>query len=269
MTLDRVMEKSSIRFPWLLNRQETEELLELIAQNLPGRVNYEISVLKEMQGEPGEVVKEESKLSITGEIKDLRNVLAENKFEAVLDEKDSGLVKEIRFHKVPGWKFTDYNKAIRDLWNNVWQITRQYFDERAPVPVKCIPYREETERIINWTIKSMHVGAPSDYIEELKNVVEKAYSGKPKIKKETQEDGTITYRFDGCIKTREHKCAIQVVGMPIPYADAFIHHADVVHRTEEIDLLSDVIRKEFKKYEKEYNEKQKEAEEFMRDKNDK
>ncbi|MEM4244781.1 MAG: hypothetical protein QW404_02180 [Candidatus Nanoarchaeia archaeon] len=128
MSIDHVLEKTIIKLPRPLSLKETEDLIEYIAEQLPGDIYYKISRNKSVIKNPEGILKFDGSGSISANIKSYKSGAYEN-FSCEPDDftKDSK-ISAIKFTTVPGWKLFDYRKEVVELWHEVGKIVAQYFD---------------------------------------------------------------------------------------------------------------------------------------------
>jgi len=130
MSLDQILEKTIIKLPRPLSLEETEDLIEYIAGQLPADIQYKISHNKSVINDPeGKgLLKFDGSGGITANIKNHKSGAYEN-FSCEADDltRDSK-ISVIKFTMVPGWKLFDYRKEVVELWHEVGKVIAQYFD---------------------------------------------------------------------------------------------------------------------------------------------
>ena len=137
MTLDDVMEKTTIALPRLLDLKEAEKLIYHIAVQLPGNVNYHISHYRsffhdsESRRSPEEknrrVLEQDGTVSISVNINSHRNVMAFDVFQFCPSREDTSKLAEIRFQTVPDWELSEYRPEIQKLWDDTRRLVGEYF----------------------------------------------------------------------------------------------------------------------------------------------
>ena len=274
MQLEEKVKKTRIIFPQAISSEETEELFDYIAKKLPAHISYNMNYSKAIiyQGK-GSLWKHVNSIDMEGNIKTLdrkTDVL----FDIIQPTGEYTKTIHLAFRSlVIDRELTEEKPETQQLWDKVRETVKQYFEEKFPdahkpeqelTPAECIPFREDPVKIKEgYKITTMHIGATHDKTEDLKEIIERQYTTKPNIEKEEEEDETITYSFKGEIKGIKHICEVQVIGM-IPFSCTHIHHADVSVPKDKQDSLSPIIKKEFLKYEEEYNTYKREAEKIMK-----
>ncbi|MFH1332434.1 MAG: hypothetical protein ABIH63_04090 [archaeon] len=130
MSIDQVIEETTIGLPKPLSLEETEKLMEYLAKQLPGDVHYKISYNKSIiHGSKDEgLLKFDGSFDIKASIKSHSSGAYEylncEPNELTRDSK----ISVIKFTMVPGWKLFDYRKEVVGLWHEVRKIIAQYFD---------------------------------------------------------------------------------------------------------------------------------------------
>lgn len=136
MTLDGVLDKSTIQFPRLLPRDEAEELIGYIARRLPVRVHYRTQYSRLMNfhdpDTPDKLLIKECAVSVVGDIEMVRNSMAFDTFCMEPSNGDTSKLETMRFQLVPGWELGEYRKDVRALWAYTRRAVNSYFRNHTP-----------------------------------------------------------------------------------------------------------------------------------------
>lgn len=124
MTLDALLEKSTVKFSRPIIYEEVEELFKYIAEKLPGEVRYTLEIGKKIPREKGD--NEISSVKITGNINSLK-YFSLAYFNC---EGDYNSLSAIRFSTIPGYSLDEHSKEEVKLWEDVGKIVNDYFLEK-------------------------------------------------------------------------------------------------------------------------------------------
>ena len=129
MTIDEVLERSTILLPMPLSLERTEKLLVYIAEQLPANISYKLSSHHSIYPEEEKASKQLGTVSITGSIKSLKDVLASDSFNCTHSEKDrnTSRISLIKFSIIPGYELDEYRKEVTRLWDDVRKLVSEYF----------------------------------------------------------------------------------------------------------------------------------------------
>jgi len=132
MSIDQIIEETTIKLPKPLSLEETEKLMEYLAKQLPGDVNYNISANKSIihGAEDEGLLKFDGTVGVKANIKSHSSGAYEH-FSCEPDEfaRDTSRISVIKFMTVPGWELFEYRKEVVGLWREVRNLVTQYFNQ--------------------------------------------------------------------------------------------------------------------------------------------
>lgn len=131
MSIDKLVEKTTIKFLKPLNLRNAEKLLLYISEHLPGTVNYHIEQHKSLSynKEKKKSTKDNGTLTISTNISNSEKVMAFDFPQLIPWEKDSSYVSSIQFPRLSD-NLMDYRPEVQRLWDDVRKIVENYFKER-------------------------------------------------------------------------------------------------------------------------------------------
>lgn len=122
-----------IEFPKSLSLEETNELLNYIAVNLPAKISTKTEIYciryhdeKENKG----FQKTQINLEICGTIMNNNNFNFDN-FITRNYILDSSRILGINFQAIPGYKLEEHRLEVRQLWADVRKQVENYFSEKV------------------------------------------------------------------------------------------------------------------------------------------
>ncbi len=126
MAIEELEDAVTIEFGRVLSLEETEILLEYVAEKLPGRVNYTLTVKKDI--EPYNDSKREiTEIALSGTVSEIKTRFATDEFVCDAYSQDEKRFESFRFRIVPGYESLDqYTQKTKDLWANVRIIICEY-----------------------------------------------------------------------------------------------------------------------------------------------
>jgi len=126
VSLDDILEKSTVRFSEPLTIHEIKKLLEYIAKTLPARISYHASQHFFIYGKNEGDLTEPGTPSVTGTIASLNEIFATDSFSSVPSD---GIPKIslLRFSPIPGYTLTEHRLEIVSLWEDVKTLAEAYF----------------------------------------------------------------------------------------------------------------------------------------------
>jgi hypothetical protein len=131
MSLDEVLEKTTIEFPRPINREEAEKLLLYIAKNLQADVRSIIKYrLTYYHDEIHKYITEDGgTLRIDATVSSLKTPALFDSFHSEPHERDRSYISEIVFGRVPGWELANYGEEKVKFWDDVRVVVNKYFKE--------------------------------------------------------------------------------------------------------------------------------------------
>jgi hypothetical protein len=128
MTLNELLEKSTIVFPKSICLSEAEKLLLYVAKELPGNIPYHISSHKNLFHEPEGLARQDGTVMLTGSICYIQEPFAFDSFQTEPDSSSTELIAKLKFQLIPGYdELEEYNPETLKLWDNVRRVIMQYF----------------------------------------------------------------------------------------------------------------------------------------------
>ena len=128
MTLDDILEKSTIQFPEPLSLQEAQDLLQYIAENLPADIHYLASYHSVFRTKDHKATKEDGTVDITGDIKRLDKDLAFDSFRMHPSDQDCTRMSALCFERIQGYELREYRPEVIRLWDDVRATIQKYFE---------------------------------------------------------------------------------------------------------------------------------------------
>ena len=135
MSIDEIVEKTTIELPMSLSLKGAEKLLYYLAKELPANVSYQIlhhkSIYRPFRESGRKILKQDGTIVISGSISNLEKPLAFDFFQLQASDKgrdDTSKLSVIKFNLVPGWELSEYRPEVIKLWDNVRVKVGQYFE---------------------------------------------------------------------------------------------------------------------------------------------
>ena len=129
MSLETLINKSTVKFPRPLSLKETEKLFSYLTKNLPARITYHADYLMNLRNEDNRVCKDPGTASISGTIS-IDTSHAFDGFESKEYSEDATKISAIKFILTPGYDIEEeYTQDVRSLWNSVKEKVSDYFSQ--------------------------------------------------------------------------------------------------------------------------------------------
>ena len=133
MSIDEIVEKTTIELPMPLSLKGAEKLLYYLAEELPANVSYHIShhksIYRPFRESGRKILKQDGTVEINANINNLEKPFAFDGFQFTSSGmEDTSKLSVIRFNLVPGWELPEYRPEVRELWDQVREKVRQYFE---------------------------------------------------------------------------------------------------------------------------------------------
>jgi len=132
MAIDTLLAESTIKFQTPLTLEGTEELLDYVAENLPGNVstNSNYYTQRHHYTDDGKLTRSRGTVSIGGMITNL-NKPSFDSFSSIHDSEDTSKISAIRFQTIPGYELDEHRSEVRELWSDVRTLINNYFTPRT------------------------------------------------------------------------------------------------------------------------------------------
>ncbi len=134
MSIDEIVEKTTIELPMPLSLKGAEKLLYYLAEEMPANLIYQIlhrkSIYRPFRESGRKILKQDGTIVISGSISNLEKPFAFDSFQlqASDEDRDTSKLSVIRFNLVPGWELSEYRPEVIELWGQVRKKVRQYFE---------------------------------------------------------------------------------------------------------------------------------------------
>ncbi len=128
MTIDEVIEETTINFKHDLNLDETESLFLFIAEKLPANISYHTGYFRDYRYEEDGVTTSNGTVEISGMISRIREPYSFDSFTGVHSEMDTSKFSSFHFSRIPGYEISEYRPVVRQLWDDVREIVEDYFE---------------------------------------------------------------------------------------------------------------------------------------------
>ena len=134
MSIDELLEKTTIKLPRSLTLKEAEKLIYYLAKELPANIHYHTSRHRSIFRSYGEgnrkILEQDGTVKINVNINNIEKPLALDSFQlqASDQDRDTSKLSVIRFNLVPGWELPEYRPEVRELWDKVRGKVGQYFE---------------------------------------------------------------------------------------------------------------------------------------------
>lgn len=131
MSIDEVIEKSTINFPRALALKEAEELIEHLAKKLPANIHYKVSRHKSIgyQEKDERVLKQEGTVNISATVINIKEPMSFDVCEFKPSMKDTSKLSSINFQLIPDYEIHDYRPEVIKLWGDVRKVVEDYFKQ--------------------------------------------------------------------------------------------------------------------------------------------
>lgn len=130
MSIEEVIEKTTIELPREIDLETAEELLRYLAGNLSANIHYNVSYFKSILKKDGEISEFDGSVSLTANISSYENPTAFDACTFMSSSTDTSKLSIIKFGQVPGWDLSEYRQEVRQLWDDVRETVKQYFEQR-------------------------------------------------------------------------------------------------------------------------------------------
>ena len=126
--LEKLIDRSTINFPNLLNENQVEEFFEYLAKNsIKVKYNSTFSGIM-MLNDSGELYQNKNCLEISGTMREI-NSGGNSSFECPTKIMGKNTFEGIRFQTTPGYDLEDHNLRDVKLWAKVRGLTQEYFSK--------------------------------------------------------------------------------------------------------------------------------------------
>ena len=132
MTIDEIMDETTISFKKDLTLEETEDLLKYVADNLPANISFHAGYFRSYRRDEDMTftyVSDEI-VEITGNIRQTNKTFSFDVFSGNHPNDDTSGFSSLYFARVPGWEISDYRPEIRQLWKDVRGVVNNYFETK-------------------------------------------------------------------------------------------------------------------------------------------
>ena len=131
MTIDELLQSATIEFREPLTLEETEELLDYIAENLPGDIHTKSDYYTQRHHytDDKKLTRSRGTVSIGGSIKNLEK-LSFDSFSSIHDSEDTSKTCAIRFQTIPEDELEEHRPEVRKLWSDVREQVNNYFSQK-------------------------------------------------------------------------------------------------------------------------------------------
>jgi len=131
MSVDKLIEKTTIDFPVAIGRRDAENMLGYISSHLPGnvsgKVEYFINYIYDTEKKSS--LEDKGTLKLVATIKSLKETMAFGTFISKPWEKNTSWISGVEFQRVPDWELSESRPEVRELWKDVRKIVSRYFSE--------------------------------------------------------------------------------------------------------------------------------------------
>ena len=131
MTLDNVLEASTIIFPRSLSLSETKRLFDYIAEYLSADINTKVEYFENRYGtlgkeETAKIKKSRGTVKINGSIR-TKNFAFD--IFSTIHARNTSKIMVIQFQAIPGYNdLEEYRPEVRELWHQVRVQVQNYFE---------------------------------------------------------------------------------------------------------------------------------------------
>ena len=131
MSLKEILEKTTIKFPRPIGREEAEKLLCYIANNLPANVSatteYDMFYYHSLDEDL--IEKTNGTLKVNAEVDSVKERGLFDSFESETWKEDMSYISSIAFQRARGSELSDYDPEKIKLWGGVREVVEKYFKE--------------------------------------------------------------------------------------------------------------------------------------------
>ena len=129
MTIDELLEASTIEFLESLTLEEMGKLLDYITKNLPADI-YTKTEYNENRNHDLDMTTLGT-VKIVGTIKNVNNY----SFDSFVTthnflEEDTSKISAMQFQTIPGYELEEHREEVRQLWNDVKTQVNNYFAQK-------------------------------------------------------------------------------------------------------------------------------------------
>ena len=129
-SVDEVLTRTKIPFREPLSLEQTEQLMDYIARNLPANVNYHAGYFKKIYPwSDGRISSDLGTVDLEGMIRSKRELMGFDSFRSEHGRNTSQIVA-IQFITIPEYELYEYRPEVVRLWNDVGAMVSKFFDER-------------------------------------------------------------------------------------------------------------------------------------------
>ncbi|VVB78374.1 Uncharacterised protein [uncultured archaeon] len=128
-----IWKKAAIGFPEPIGFEETQELIDYICKNLPGRANYHAGYhqsVGESLVKKGEFFNQRGTVDLAGMITRSDNSAFDGFNCLISRQEDTSNFEALAFQVIPGYDESDYNPEVLRLWDDVRRYVGNYFKQR-------------------------------------------------------------------------------------------------------------------------------------------
>ena len=127
MSIEEAIERGTIKFPFAISLEKTEQLLQYVAKNLPADIHYKASYHGQFSHEECQ----DGSVSLSGTINHLEPSSSFDSFESILSQQDYTMISGIRFIMIPGYDLDEYRQEAVELWDQVRTEVEKYFNDKS------------------------------------------------------------------------------------------------------------------------------------------
>ena len=129
MTIDEIIEETTISFGEDIELEIMEDLLKHISDKLPANISYHAGYFRNFRYEEiGESSIDNGTVDLVGTIVKIKEPYSFDSFTGVHSNEDTSKFSALNFARVPGWEITEYRPEIRQLWKDIREIVNDYYD---------------------------------------------------------------------------------------------------------------------------------------------
>lgn len=133
---DGGLEKATIEFPKPLTLEQTEDLLDYFADEIPANLNTFTGAHCQRYHDPaasGEgITRDRGTVAISGQIRTVEAPFLFDHFETVTYSDNFRLIGAIRFSPILGYSYDEQPDHAKQLWEVIRDKVQDYFTERVP-----------------------------------------------------------------------------------------------------------------------------------------
>ena len=129
MTIDELLEASTIEFLESLTLEEMGKLLDYITKNLPADI-YTKTEYNENRDHDQDMPTLGT-VKIVGTIKNVNNYSFDSFMTTYNFLEDTSKISAMQFQTIPGYELEEHREEVRQLWNDVRAQVNNYFAQRG------------------------------------------------------------------------------------------------------------------------------------------